>query len=197
MNWGNEPNIYVVGGTEGLGLALVKGILSRGAVMVGVLDGMGTDLKAVDALDGVWMVQHDLSFSCPDLFAESTVFHTAFSHLDCPLDRMQGDMRMGLNIVRALIAACRLGKPPRLAAYVPPKCVDLTARSSVGWLFKSLNRVYGVPVLGMAMDGLTDSASADTICSLVESGCAKYGPHIVIEPGGEHVINHHASVHSG
>lgn len=196
MNWGSEPNIYVVGGTEGVGLALVKEILNRGAVMVGVLDGMGTDTKDVDALDGAWLVQQDLSFSCPDLFAGSTVFHTASSCLEGPLDKLQSDMRMGLNIVRALTAACKLHRPPRLAAYIPPEDVDLTARLSVGWLFKSLNRVYGVPVLDVATKGLTDSAAADVICDLAGSGCARYGPHIVIEPGGRHVVHYHASVHS-
>jgi len=196
MDWGSEPNIYVVGGAEGIGLALVKEILGRGAFMVGVLDGMGTDTEAVDALDGVWVVQHDLSFSCPDLFAKSTVFHTAYSHLDDPLDRLQSNMRMGLNIIRALTAACKLCRPPRLAVYIPPEQIDLTTRLSVGWLFKCLNRIYGVPVLGVAVKGLTDSAAADVVCDLAGSDCTKYGPHVVIEPGGENVVHHHAGAYS-
>ena len=166
MDWGSEPNIYVIGGAEGVGLALVKEILNRGAFMVGVLDGTGAGTKAVDALDGVWVVQHDLSFSCPDLFTEATVLHTASSYLSDPLDRLQGDLRMGLNIVRALAVACRLGKPPRLAAYIPPEWIDFTTQAAVGCLFKNLNHTYGVPVLRMIMDGFT---SAGAICNLVES----------------------------
>jgi len=169
MDWSSEPNIYVVGGAEGVGLALGKEILSRGAVMVGVLDGMGADPGAVDALDGVWLVQHDLSFSCPDLFTEATVFHTASSHIDDPLARLQSDLRMGLNIVRALTAACKLGKPPRLAAYIPSIQMDLTTRMAVGWLFERLHLSHKVDILSTITYSLEDSVLACAVCNLVES----------------------------
>jgi len=170
MDWGSEPNIYVIGGAEGPGLALVREILNRGAFMVGVLDGIGANTEAVDALgDAVWSVQYDLSFSCPDIFTESIVFHTAYSRLEDPLAGLQSNLRMGQNIVQALTAACYLDRPPKLAAYIPSTRVDLVTRMAIGWLFEHLHLSHGVDVLSTITYNLKDSVLACAVCNLVES----------------------------